>query len=445
MTTTATPDSAPPASTSSSSSSASASTTAAHDTVNPPAVPAPDAAPEAAAADAASAAAAPADSKSRANPLVLDHHPALPEGFLVNKKTGQPLRIDIHTHIMPRQLPDLTQKYGYGGWISVENKGEGKARMMIDGKPFRDVECNCWQPEERIREMADTSVDVQIISTIPVFFNYWAKPEHTLDLARYLNDNIAQTCSQYPNKFVGLATLPMQAPELAVQELRRCVDELGLPGIQIGSHVNDWNLDAPELEPLWTACEELDVGIFVHPWDMDNKGRMEKYWFPWLIGMPSETTVAVSSLILGGVLERHPKLRVCLAHGGGSFPYTIGRIEHGFQVRPDLCATKCKTNPLSYLRRIWTDSLVHDEDALHFLIKKIGVDHIMLGSDYPFPLGEHEPGQLIQDSEALSLEEKGMLLGGNAMRFFKLDPTQFVDEDEQAEHEETAGKASESA
>ncbi|KAJ3245874.1 hypothetical protein HDU78_008465 [Chytriomyces hyalinus] len=336
---------------------------------------------------------------------------------------SKPLRIDIHTHIMPARLPDLKQKYGYGGWISVQNNGDGKAKMMIDGKPFRDVECNCWQPEERIKEMAATSVDVQIISTIPVFFNYWAEPEHCADLARYLNDNIAQTCSLYPKKFVGLATLPMQSPELAVAELKRCVEELGYKGIQIGSHINSWNLDAPELEPIWTACEELDVGVFVHPWDMDNKGRMEKYWFPWLVGMPCETTVAIGSLIFGGVLERHPKLRICLAHGGGSFPYTIGRIEHGYQVRPDLCATSCKQNPLSYLGRIWTDSLVHDEDALMLLIKKMGVDKVMCGSDYPFPLGEHEPGKLIEECESLSEEDKAKLLGGNAIKFFRMDET----------------------
>ncbi|KAI8608705.1 hypothetical protein BC830DRAFT_1071728, partial [Chytriomyces sp. MP71] len=191
--------------------------------------------------------------------------------------------------------------------------------------------------------------------------------------------------------------------------------------IPYGSCYLDWNLDAPELTPIWKACEDLDVGVFVHPWDMDNKGRMEKYWFPWLVGMPCETTIAISSLIFGGVLERHPRLRICLAHGGGSFPYTVGRIEHGFQVRPDLCATNCKVSPLSYLGRIWTDSLVHDEDALMFLIKKIGVNRIMCGSDYPFPLGEHQPGKLIADCAALSEDDKAKLLGLNAVEFFKID------------------------
>jgi aminocarboxymuconate-semialdehyde decarboxylase len=132
----------------------------------------------------------------------------------------------------------------------------------------------------------------------------------------------------------------MQDPVLAVQELTRCKEELGFKGIQIGSHINDWNLDARELDPVWKACEDLDMAVFIHPWDMDQTSkRVQKYWFPWLIGMPCETTMAVCSLMFGGVLQRHPKLKICLAHAGGSFPYTMGRIEHGYNVRPDLCAT----------------------------------------------------------------------------------------------------------
>ncbi|RKO94315.1 hypothetical protein BDK51DRAFT_35815 [Blyttiomyces helicus] len=339
----------------------------------------------------------------------------------VSRFRNKPLRVDLHTHIIPKRLPNLADKYGYGGWISLQSLPDGRARMMLDGKPFRDIECNCWDAEERITDCKETGVDVQVISTIPVLFNYWAQPEHCLDLAKYLNDHIAQTCALYPQKFVGLATLPMQSPKLAVQELRRCVEELNLPGIQIGSHINEWNLDSPELEPVWTACEELDVAVFVHPWDMDNKGRMAKYWFPWLIGMPCESTIAISSLIFGGVLERHPKLRVCLAHGGGSFPYTLGRLEHGFNCRPDLVATNCKKNPMSYLGRIWCDSLVHDQDALTFLVKKMGIDRVMLGSDYPFPLGEQSPGKLVAESTDLSEEDKEKILGLNALKFLGLD------------------------
>ncbi|KAG0248047.1 hypothetical protein BG011_000590 [Mortierella polycephala] len=331
------------------------------------------------------------------------------------------LKIDMHTHILPKHWPDLKKKYGYGSWIQLDHIESGKANMMMDGKNFRTIECNCWSSEQRIKECNATDVDVQVLSTVPVMFNYAARPEHTLDLARYLNDHIAQVVAEDPKRFVGLGTLPMQAPELAVQELKRCREELGLAGIQIGSHINDWNLDAPELDPIWAACEETNAVVFVHPWDMDNKGRMEKYWFPWLVGMPCETTISICAMVMGGVLERFPNLKVSFAHGGGSFPATVGRIQHGFEVRPDLCATRTKNGPMTYLKRIFVDSLVHDEETLEFLIKKMGIDNIMLGSDYPFPLGELHPGKMIEEACWLTDEEKTKLLSGNAIKFLGLE------------------------
>jgi aminocarboxymuconate-semialdehyde decarboxylase len=226
----------------------------------------------------------------------------------------------------------------------------------------------------------------------------------------------------------------MQDPDLAASELERCVRELGLRGAEIGTHVDPnphfgridaLNLDNASLQPVWSAAEELGAAIFVHPWDMVGKERMPKYWLPWLVGMPAETSLAICSLIFGGVFERFPKLRVAFAHGGGAFPFTIGRIERAFHVRPDLVAVENNTNPRKYLAddkspaRFYVDSLVHDADALRMLLKLFGAQRVALGSDYPFPLGETKPGHLIE-SMKLPAKEKARVLSGTAREFLGL-------------------------
>jgi aminocarboxymuconate-semialdehyde decarboxylase len=203
------------------------------------------------------------------------------------------------------------------------------------------------------------------------------------------------------------------------------MNELGMVGIEIGSHVNDWNLSDPALFPFFEACEKAGASLFIHPWDMMGRERMERYWLPWLVGMPAETSLAICSMIFGGVFERLPNLKVAFAHGGGSFPATISRIEHGFKVRPDLCAVDNQKNPRSYLGKFYIDSLVHDERMLDYLIDLMGADRIALGSDYPFPLGEHVPGQLIE-SMPYSDHTKELLLSGTALEWMGMHADQFV-------------------
>lgn len=339
---------------------------------------------------------------------------------------NHPLTVDLHTHVLPETWPDLVERYGYEGFIRLEHHEPTRAKMMRGDTCFRIIEDNCWSPERRIEECDRAGVDVQVLSTVPVMFSYWARPRDGLDLSRFLNDHIADIVRQYPTRFVGLGTIPMQDPDLAIRELERLVGELGLAGIQIGSHINGWNLDRQELFPVFERAAQLGAAVFVHPWEMLGEDRMAKYWLKWLVGMPAETTLAICSMIFGGVLERLPALRVAFAHGGGSFPFTLGRIQHGFDVRPDLCATDNPFEPSRYLSRIYVDSLVHDADALRFLIRQMGAERIALGSDYPFPLGEIPAGELIKSLPELEEAQRARLLAGTALEFLGLAREQFV-------------------
>lgn len=335
------------------------------------------------------------------------------------------LKIDTHAHVLPRDWPDLAAKYGDIRFPVIHHTDDGRHRIYKDGKFFREIWPNTWDAQQRIDDYARFDVQVQVISTVPVMFSYWAKPHHALELHQILNDHTAEVCSTHPRHYAGIGTVPLQSPRLAIQELERCMDQLGLQGVQLGSHINDWNLDAPELFPFFEAAQDLGAALLVHPWDMMGRESMPKYWLPWLVGMPAEQSRAACCLIFGGVLERLPRLRVCLAHGGGSFPFTIGRIEHGFRMRPDLVATDNPKNPRDYFPRLFFDSCVHDPQALRYLIDVVGDSRVMLGTDYPFPLGEQVPGSGI---EALGLDEtqRGRLFHGTALEWLGLSPARFA-------------------
>lgn len=325
-------------------------------------------------------------------------------------------KIDVHTHILPPDLPDYRSRDAR--FLKLEHLEGCRARLLrADGTTFRMLESNAWDPDRRIQECDASGVRIQVLSTIPVLFSYAAPAKDALLLARHLNDHIATVVRGNPKRFVGLGTIPLQDPDLALSELERCMTELGMAGVEIGTHVNDWNLEEPALFPVFERAAALGAAVFVHPWDMMGADRMPKFWLPWLVGMPAETSRAICSLMFGGVFERLPALRMLFAHGGGSFPGTFGRIEHGYRVRPDLCATDTKRSPREQLGRFYVDSLVHDPRALRYVIDLLGVERIALGSDYPFPLGEAEPGKIFDALTDLSDSDRRRLEWGTAREF----------------------------
>ncbi|MFM8685674.1 MAG: amidohydrolase family protein [Bacteroidota bacterium] len=334
--------------------------------------------------------------------------------------------IDIHTHILPKELPDWATRYGPGDWISLHHQ-EGSCpacAVMMKGKQvFRQIEANCWDEQQRILEVADLGNHVQVLSTVPVLFHYWAPASNALDTSRFLNDHLAEAVHQHKTHFLGLGTVPLQYPDLACLELERCVLDLGLSGIQIGSHVNQWNLNDPALHGFYAKAEQLGASLFVHPWDMVGQDKMDRYWLPWLVGMPAESALAICSMIFGGIFEKFPGLRVAFAHGGGSFPGGLGRIVRGYEARPDLVAVDNPVHPSEYLGKFWVDSLVHDPQMLRYLIEIVGSNRVALGSDYPFPLGEAKAGQLIR-SMNLDKEHELDLLYRSALQWLDLGEEQ---------------------
>jgi aminocarboxymuconate-semialdehyde decarboxylase len=322
------------------------------------------------------------------------------------------LHVDVHAHILPRSWPELHERYGDPRWPRIEHLDACSANIMVSGDLFRHVTDQLYVVERRLEDMERTGVDHQVLSTVPVMFSYWADPARTRELARYLNEHLASVAAQHPTRFSALGTVPLNDPDLAVEELERCMLQLGMVGVEIGTNVAGVDLDDPRFRPFFERASELGALVLVHPWQVIGSRRLSKYYFLYTVAMPSETAFAVGAMIFGGVFERFPDLRVVFAHGGGSVPYIIGRMEQGWRTW-EPARELLSTPPTEQIRRCYFDSLTWDRASLELLVRRVGPERVMLGSDYPFIMAEQTPGRLIDECD-LSAADKALMLGGNA-------------------------------
>jgi aminocarboxymuconate-semialdehyde decarboxylase len=285
--------------------------------------------------------------------------------------------------------------------------------LEIDGKVVQQPHPReIWDVGQRLRDMDANDVDIQILSPTVFTFFYGQDAALTQACSILQNEQIALVIRQHPERFLGLGTVPMQAPEMAAGELKRAMTKLGLGGAMIGSHVNGRNLDDPALDPFWSTAAELGALIFIHPHQGAAAERLTSYYLKNLVGLPFETTIAAACLVFGGVLERYPELKICLSHGGGFAPYQAGRFQHGWEVR-DEPKVHIHRSPDEALGRLFYDTILHSNSALEYLISSVGADHVMLGSDYPFDMGNLD---CVARVRALSIEPaaRDLILGGYA-------------------------------
>lgn len=327
-------------------------------------------------------------------------------------------RIDCHAHILPRDWPALHERYGDPRWPRLEHVDACSARIMIGDEVFRKVTDQLYAVERRLADMDETGVDRQLLSTVPVMFSYWAEPARGRELARYLNEHLATVAREHPDRFAALGTVPLHDPEMAIAELERCMGEWGMAGVEIGTNIAGIDLDDPRFFPFFERAAELGAIVFVHPWQVVAASRLTQYYFLYTVAMPSETAFAVGALLFGGVLERLPGLRLLFAHGGGSVPLIIGRMERGWEVW-EPAREHLSVRPSEALRSCFFDSVTWDEASLELLVRRVGADRVVLGSDYPFLMGEERSGELLSRT-VLTTDEQAAILGGNAERLLGL-------------------------
>ncbi|MCK8673270.1 amidohydrolase family protein [Rhodococcus sp. HM1] len=326
--------------------------------------------------------------------------------------------IDVHTHFVPKGWGDLTADAGPDApWLRIES--ETDAMIMMGTREFRRIQDDCWSAHTRLRDMDADGVQAQVVSPTPVFFNYGRSGEEATRIARIFNDLALDIIAPAADRLIPFCQVPLQDPDAACRELERCVEN-GHRGVEIGNHVGDLDLDSAGVVTFLQHCAALDVPVFVHPWDMSNSPRLDRWMAQWLTAMPAETHLSILALILGGVFDKiDDRLKICFAHGGGSFAFWLGRMENAWHRRNDIIGTS-DFPPSHYLGRFYVDSVVFDERALRLLVDTVGADRVMVGSDYPYPLGERPVGEVVRKSEFLTSAVRQQILRGNAENFLGL-------------------------
>lgn len=332
--------------------------------------------------------------------------------------------IDIHSHFFPKTWPSLQDKYGGDDWpwlkhLGKDDSGFEKAMLMKGNQEFRPIYSACWDAEIRLKQMDEHGLSHQIISATPILFAYEKPIEQALYCAQLFNDAALDICEQGQGRLFALAQVPLQNIDASCKEASRAMRS-GHVGIQIGNHVGEKNMDDEGVLTFLQHCAAENIPVFVHPWDMMAASRTKNYMMGWTVGMPAESQLSITSMILGGGFDQvSDKLKICFAHGGGSFAFLLGRLENAWLYR-DIAKGKSQHPPSYYLNRFYLDSAVFDHDSLELLVKKMGTERLMFGTDYPFPLGEQEMGKLIKTAPYLNQEQQHKLLASNAGRFFNL-------------------------
>jgi aminocarboxymuconate-semialdehyde decarboxylase len=326
--------------------------------------------------------------------------------------------VDIHCHrecsAAAEMMKAEAERVGFAALsFGSELTKEVNRQQLVDIKP------KMQSLDERIADMDRMGVDIQAVSISPYQYYYWSEPEVGRDVSVMINDDLADAVASKPDRLVGLGTVPLQNTEMAIAELDRCINELGFKGIEINSQISGEDLSAPRLAPFWAKAEELDIVVFIHTAGFSHPDRLKDHYFINLIGHPIEATLAISRLIFDGVMENHPGLKIVVAHGGGFLPAYSGRMDHAYRARKDV-REGLPNLPSDYLKRFYFDTMVFEPDQLEYLIKKYGADHILLGTDYPYDMGEDDPLGLINKVEGLSADDCSAICGGNAAKLLKI-------------------------